>query len=147
MNSSNLDDELQIVFEDNEEDYNAVCRNLYNYNLRETNGLLKKPGKSINLFLRSKSGTTVGGIFCATYCDTLYIDNFWIDEEYRKNGYGKSLIIQAESIASSMGCKLSHTSTFSYQSPEFYKKMGYIVFGIIDDYQEGIVQYFLKKKL
>jgi ribosomal protein S18 acetylase RimI-like enzyme len=147
MNNPTVNDELKIVFEDHEEDYHAVCSNLYHYNLRETNGLLKKPGKSINLFLRDKTGKAVGGIFCATYCYTLYIDNFWIDEEYRENGYGKSLIMQAESIAVSEGCKLAHTSTFSYQSPEFYKKMGYEVFGMIDEYPEGIIQYFLKKRL
>lgn len=30
MSSPNRDDELQIVFEDHEEDYKAICRNLYN---------------------------------------------------------------------------------------------------------------------
>ncbi|MGF9698493.1 GNAT family N-acetyltransferase [Paenibacillus sp. MABNR03] len=147
MNQSNQDVELEVVYEDHDEDYKAICNHLYNYNLRETKGLLKKPGKSINLFLRNKTGKAIGGIFCATYCDTLYIDNFWIDEEYRNHGNGKTLILQAESIASDMGCKLAHTSTFSYQAPEFYQKMGYEVFGILDEYPEGIVQYFLKKKL
>jgi GNAT superfamily N-acetyltransferase len=139
LNSMNHDDELQIVFDDNEEDYKTVCNNLYNYNFKETNGLLTKPGRSINLFMKDKSGKAVGGIFCATYCETLYIDNFWIDEEHRKKGYGKSLIMQAESMASELGCKLAYTSTFSYQSPEFYQKVGYKVFGLIDD---GIIQYF-----
>jgi len=143
----NDEDELQIVFEDNDEDYKTVCNNLYNYNLEETKGLLTKPGRSINLFLRDKTGKAVGGIFCATYCETLYIDNFWIDEEHRKKGYGKSLIMQAENMASQLGCKLSHTSTFSYQSPEFYQNMGYNVFGVIDEYPDGIIQYFLKKRL
>ncbi|WP_340402100.1 GNAT family N-acetyltransferase [Paenibacillus sp. FSL H8-0079] len=143
----NDEDELQIVFEDNDEDYKTVCNNLYNYNLKETKGLLTKPGRSINLFLRDKTGKAVGGIFCATYCETLYIDNFWIDEEHRKKGYGKSLIMQAERMASQLGCKLSHTSTFSYQSPEFYQNMGYNVFGVIDEYPDGIIQYFLKKRL
>lgn len=147
MNSMNDEDELQIVFEDNDEDYKTVCNNLYNYNLKETKGLLTKPGRSINLFLRDKTGKAVGGIFCATYCETLYIDNFWIDEEHRKKGYGKSLIMQAERMASQLGCKLSHTSTFSYQSPEFYQNMGYNVFGVIDEYPDGIIQYFLKKRL
>ncbi|OMF18116.1 GNAT family N-acetyltransferase [Paenibacillus amylolyticus] len=143
----NDEDELQIVFEDNDEDYKTVCNNLYNYNLKETKGLLTKPGRSINLFLRDKTGKAVSGIFCATYCETLYIDNFWIDEEHRKKGYGKSLIMQAENMASQLGCKLSHTSTFSYQSPEFYQNMGYNVFGVIDEYPDGIIQYFLKKRL
>ncbi|MBE7684078.1 GNAT family N-acetyltransferase [Paenibacillus sp. P13VS] len=147
MNSSKQNAELQIVYEEHEEDYKAICDRLYNYNVRETKGLLNIPGKSIHLFLRDKEGRAVGGIFCATYCETLYIDNFWIDEEYRNHGSGKSLLLQAESIASSMGCKLAHTSTFSYQAPEFYQKMGYEVFGVIDEYPEGIVQYFLKKRL
>ncbi|MDQ0721028.1 GNAT superfamily N-acetyltransferase [Paenibacillus sp. W4I10] len=147
MNSMNHEEELQIAFDDNEEDYKTLCNNLYNYNVSETNGLLNKPGKTINLFLRDKTGKAVGGIFCATYCETLYIDNFWIDEEHRKKGYGKSLIMQAESMASELGCKLAHTSTFSYQSPKFYQKMGYEVFGLIDEYPDGIIQYFMKKRL
>ncbi|MEK4661406.1 GNAT family N-acetyltransferase [Priestia sp. FSL H7-0729] len=104
MNNINHENELHIVFDDDhEEDYKTVCNNLYNYNVSETNGLLNKPGQTINLFLRDKTGKAVGGIFCATYCETLYIDNFWIDMEHRKKGYGKSLIMQAESMAESTG--------------------------------------------
>lgn len=50
MNRMNHEEELQIAFDDHEEDYKNVCNNLYNYNVSETNGLLKKPGKTINLF-------------------------------------------------------------------------------------------------
>lgn len=52
MNSSKQNAELQIVYEEHEEDYKAICDRLYNYNVRETKGILKKPGKSIHLFLR-----------------------------------------------------------------------------------------------
>jgi hypothetical protein len=34
MNNPTVNDELKIVFEDHEEDYHAVCSNLYQYNLR-----------------------------------------------------------------------------------------------------------------
>ncbi|WP_242069645.1 hypothetical protein [Paenibacillus dendritiformis] len=45
-----------------------------------------------------------------------------------------------------MGCTFAHTSTFSYQSPHFYQQAGYEVFAILDDYPDGIQQFFLKKK-
>ncbi|GIN39384.1 MULTISPECIES: hypothetical protein [Heyndrickxia] len=35
----------------------------------------------------------------------------------------------------------------SYQSPEFYKRMGYEVFAVNDEYPEDIKQFLLKKKL
>ncbi len=41
----------------------------------------------------------------------------------------------------------AHIATFSYQSPDFYRAMGFEVFGVINDYPEGIKEYFLKKRL
>ena len=41
-------DNIKITVDSNESDYNQVCNNLYDYNVRATNGLLKKPGKDIN---------------------------------------------------------------------------------------------------
>lgn len=38
-------DNIKITVDSNDTDYNQVCNNLYEYNVRATNGLLKKPGK------------------------------------------------------------------------------------------------------
>lgn len=54
MNNINHEGKLQIVFGDHEEDYKTVCNNLYNYNVSETNGLLNKPGQTINLFYATR---------------------------------------------------------------------------------------------
>lgn len=59
-------DNIKITVDSNDTDYNQVCNNLYEYNVRATNGLLKKPGKDINLYLKDKSGKVVGGLFCET---------------------------------------------------------------------------------
>ncbi len=48
-------DNIKITVDSNDTDYNQVCNNLYEYNVCATNGLLKKPGKDINLYLDALS--------------------------------------------------------------------------------------------
>lgn len=140
-------DNIKITLESNDSDYNQVCNQLYEHNVRATNGLLKKPGKDINLYLKDESDQVVGGLFFETWLLGLYLDVFWISDEYRNKGYGKIMITEAERLGRELGCTFAHTCTFSYQSPEFYKRMGYEVFAVNDEYPEGIQQFFLKKKL
>lgn len=138
---------FRITGESNETDYRQVCNHLYEYNVKATDGLLQKPGKDINLYLKDESGKVVGGLFCETWLYGLYLDVFWISEEFRNKGYGKIMITEAERLGRELGCIFAHTCTFTYQSPEFYKRMGYEVFAVNDEYPEGIKQFFLKKKL
>jgi GNAT superfamily N-acetyltransferase len=140
-------DKIKITSESNGTDYNEVCDQLYAYNVRATNGVLKKPGKDINLYLKDESGKIVGGLFCETWSYGLYIDVFWIADEYRHKGHGKIMLTEAERIGKDWGCTFAHTCTFTYQSPAFYKNRGYEVFGVNDEYPDGIKQFFLKKKL
>lgn len=70
----------------------------------------------------------------------------WVDG--RKPGAGLTLArFEAWGALVARLHAFAHTCTFTYQSPDFYRAMGYEVFGVVDDYPEGIVQYFLKKKL
>ena len=57
------------------------------------------------------------------------------------------VLLGVESIAREHGCTFAHTCTFTYQAPDFYQHLGYRVFAVLDDYPEGIKEYFLKKKL
>jgi len=138
---------IKITLESNDTDYEEVCNHLYQYNVGATNELLKKPGKDINLYLKDESGKAVGGLFCETWLYGLYLDVFWIADEYRHKGYGRIMITEAERLGKELGCTFAHTSTFTYQSPEFYTNMGYEIFGVNDEYPDGIKQIFLKKKL
>jgi GNAT superfamily N-acetyltransferase len=142
-----IDDKTFITSIWNEDEYNYVCRNLLAHNIKNTNGLLLKPGQKVNLFLKSEEDKVLGGIFCDTYNYCLYIGELWIDENYRKKGYGLTLITTAENLAKELGCIFVHTSTASYQSPKFYLKMGYEVFGVLDDFPDEIKIYYLKKRL
>jgi len=141
-----LSDGIMMTSQHTEEDYNYVCTSLIEHNVVNTAGLLKKPGIDINFYLKDED-KVIGAILCDSFNMSMYIDVMWIDESYRGKGYGKVLIAQAEKIAKESGCILAHTCTFSYQSPDFYKACGYEVFAELRDYPDGIVQYFLKKRL
>lgn len=141
-----LDKDVIITSINQDGDYEAVCKRLIDYNVINTKGLLCRPYADINLYLKDNN-EVIGAIFCDTFNYCLYIDVLWIHSDYRKKGFGKKLICEAEKIARANGCIFAHTSTFSYQSPYFYQACGYKVFAKIDKYPDNIIQYFLIKKL
>ena len=88
-----------------------------------------------------------GGLHGHTGLGWLYVDVLWVVEEHRGDGYGTQLIKAAEVEAEKRGCHGAYLYTYSFQQPEFYKKLGYEVFGQLDDFLEGHVKYFMRRSL
>ena len=82
------------------------------------------------------------------YCwNILYIDILWVEENYRNYGFGKRLLLDIEKTASEKGCYLVDLDTFDFQALGFYEKLGYEIFGKLDDSPKNHCRYFLKKYL
>ena len=116
------------------------------YNRSKVGG---KPKESLTFFLRDAGGRIVGGVH-GNYSPTgrwLYVDTLWVSERARGGGYGARLMQLVEREAVARGCTDAYLSTFSFQAPEFYRKLGYAVFGELEDFPPGHKRYFLKKKL
>jgi GNAT superfamily N-acetyltransferase len=88
-----------------------------------------------------------GGLAGGTYWNWMYIELFWVDEKERHNGLGSRILAKAEEIAIQRGCRNAHLETHDFQSLEFYKRRGYVVFGELADLPEGHTKYFLRKQL
>jgi len=71
----------------------------------------------------------------------------WLQEEFRGLGYGRKLLSLAEDEARKRGAEYAYLDTFSFQAPDFYKKLGDEVFGELGDFPVGHQRYFLKKEL
>ncbi len=75
------------------------------------------------------------------------IDVLWIKEEFRKDGYGSTLLKEVEKIVKEKGCKLVHLDTFDFQAKDFYLKHGYEIFGVLDNCPCGRKRYYMKKNI
>jgi GNAT superfamily N-acetyltransferase len=89
----------------------------------------------------------LGGLWAWTSFSVLHIDLLYLPEALRGTGLGRQLIQQAEEEAIRRGCLTAWLDTFSFQAPGFYQRLGYTVFGVIEDYPPGHSRYFLKKSL
>ena len=101
----------------------------------------------LNLVEYDANGNIIAGILGGTYWGWMYVDILWVHESYRKQGIGTKLLSEAEKEAVSRGCHHVHLDTMSWQAPEFYKKHGYEVVGILPDIPSGNQKYLLIKVL
>ena len=101
----------------------------------------------LNIIEHDEDGNSIGGILGGTYWGWMYVDILWVHENYRKKGIGSRLLREAEQEAVRRGCHHVHLDTMSWQAPEFYKKHGYEVIGILPDIPNGNQKYLLMKAL
>ena len=92
-------------------------------------------------------GNPIGGLLGGTYWGWMYVDILWVHENHRHKGIGSKLLLAAEKEAICRGCHHVHLDTMSWQAPEFYKKHGYEVVGILPDIPSGYQKYLLTKVL
>ena len=101
----------------------------------------------LNIVEYDENGNVIAGILGGTYWGWMYVDILWVHEKHRKKGIGTKLLAEAEKEAVRRGCHHVHLDTMSWQAPEFYKKHGYEVIGILPDIPSGNQKYLLMKKL
>ena len=147
MNSDTSDNKLKIIDGMSIEDWRIISTNLRNYNIEQSRGLSTKPRTSIHLTLKSKNDEVVGGIRGQTKYRSLIIEHLWIDERFRKMGYGKELLLKVESMAKEEGCVSANTWSYSFQAPQFYEKLGYKIVGVFEGYPDNIKKIFFEKTL
>ena len=138
----------KIVLEENgsPEDVRSVQEGLGRYNRAIVGPENYSP---LHIFLRDEQGQVVGGLLGAIYWGWCTVEYLWVSEELRGQGYGKTLLEMAENEARNRGAKNINLDTMSFQAPDFYQKLGYRIFGQLEDVPAGSGQtrYFLFKKL
>lgn len=102
----------------------------------------------VNFLVRDDKGQIVGGV-SGNYgsFDWLYVNILWVREDLRGRGFGVELMNRIEAEAVNHGCKNAFLSTMSFQAPEFYKKLGYIIFAELENFPGEHSRIFMRKRL
>ena len=91
------------------------------------------------------TGEVLGGLWGDTMFAYLHVDLLFVPESLRRAGIGRQLMSDAEGEAIRRGCRGAWLDTYSFQARGFYERLGYGVFGTIDDCPPGHSRIFLKK--
>ena len=103
--------------------------------------------KPIWIVARDGAGDLKAGLRGVLVYNYLFVEWLWVDEAYRKQGVGSRLLGEAEVTARSRGCDHVYLDTFTFQAPDFYRRLGYREFGRLDDFPPGHSRIWFVKGL
>jgi GNAT superfamily N-acetyltransferase len=136
---------LKIEVEPAPRDIRLLEDRLYEYNVEQTGS---DDGKWLSIFVRDDAGEMVAGLHGWTWCGTCRVQSLWVRQDLRGQGCGQRLLGAAEQEARIRGCDRLFLDTFSFQAPLFYKKLGYEILDVLDEYPRRPHKlYHLKKAL
>ncbi len=138
---------LRVVFDPHapEAVRQFVINSLDNHNIAVTGHSAYYP---VGLFLKNERDEVLGGLLGQIWGRWLHVAYLWVAEQARGAGNATRLMREAEEYAIERGgCEGAFLSTFSFQARPFYEKLGYQVFGVLEDYPPGHAKFFLKKRL
>jgi GNAT superfamily N-acetyltransferase len=135
---------LFVETEPDRENIRLLEERIYEFNVQAT-GIAD--GKLFGLFLRGTDGTVVGGAYGWSWGGTCHLRDLFVPADMRKQGHGTRLMRAVEQEARLRRCGQIVLETHEFQAPEFYRKFGFEVTGIVENYPRGYRSLTMVKPL
>jgi ribosomal protein S18 acetylase RimI-like enzyme len=101
----------------------------------------------VSLIGRDDDGMVIAAALGETGRGWLHVSVVWVEERSRGRRLGTQLVNAMEAEAIRRGCHGAYLDTFSYQARPFYEKLGYEVFGTLENYPPGHQRFYMRKRL
>jgi GNAT superfamily N-acetyltransferase len=138
------DDPITVTDHIDEGDFKFLEEQLFAFNMDRTG---YHDGRDVAILIRDDQGAIIAGLSGWTWGGMMKIQYLWVREDQRGQNYGTRLLQAAEAEGRARGCRQVALDTHSFQAPAFYPKLGYEVYGVLDDDPVGYKTYHLKKTL
>jgi ribosomal protein S18 acetylase RimI-like enzyme len=103
--------------------------------------------KQVAIVLRDRGGI-VGGLTGTLLFKAFAIKLFWLEEGFRNQGFGRRVFDTLEMELNREHVEKVIVDTYTFQAPEFYKKLGFNEVGRYRDYPtSGVDKIFYEKTL
>ena len=137
--------QITLKLDPDEADIDAVRVGLREYNQAQL-GARVPFYQNIALHLRDDDGAIVGGLTATAVLDWLFVELLHVNETHRGHDHGSALMAEAEAYARANDLAGIWLDTFAFQARGFYEKLGFSVFGTLEDHPRGSRRYFLQKR-
>lgn len=98
-------------------------------------------------FVEEEDGKILGVITGRAYYDEVHVVDLIVDPGCRRSGLGSRLVATVEEAYKNKGYAKITLTTFGFQAPEFYKKLGYQIEFVRESKDPKLNKYFLSKAL
>ncbi len=98
-------------------------------------------------FVAEDDGRIAGVITGRAYYNEVHIGDLIVGKDYRRDGVGSKLVVAVEDAYKDKDYKKITLTTFGFQAPEFYKKLGYELEFVRKDDDPKLSKYFYLKKI
>lgn len=102
--------------------------------------------RDYGFLLKDDAGEIVGGLTGYILYDWMFVQFISVSEALRGQGLGERLMAEAEAWARGQGLAGMWLDTFAFQAPDFYRKLGFVEFGTIEDHPVGSRRIFFQKR-
>jgi ribosomal protein S18 acetylase RimI-like enzyme len=135
----------------NEQNDDFITAQLVAFNEAHTTALpveVRDP-QPLHLYARDAAGAIRAGLVGRTHAipHWLEVSVIWVDEQARGQGIGSWLMREAEREAMDRGCHYARLATSDFQAPGFYEKLGYALYGRLDNCPPGETAFYFWKTL
>lgn len=125
-------------------DINFLEDRLYDYNIEQTG---VDDGQWLAIFVRDEHQVIQAGVEGWTWCGSCYLRHVWVHRDLRGQSLGTQLLQAVEQQARLRGCQQIVLTSFSFQAPGFYRKLGYEEFAVLPGHPRGHHNVYLCKQL
>lgn len=103
--------------------------------------------RSLSVRVTDPDGTLVAGLTGWTWGTSAGISMVWVRDDRRGDGWGARLVAAAEDEARARGCVQISVSSFQFQAPGFYRRLGYVGTGRTEGYPGEVSDLHFWKRL
>ncbi|MFI9821258.1 GNAT family N-acetyltransferase [Streptomyces sp. NPDC052013] len=114
------------------------------FNTAAAGGATTEP---LTVRVTGEDGELLGGLTAWTWGSLCSVDMLWVREDQRHAGWGSRLMRAAEEEAVRRGCTDMIVSTYSFQAPGFYPRLGFRERGRIGGVPGGHEDVYFHKRI